>query len=108
MTDQANSLENILQELATAPTIPLVLIAQCSCHIINPKVHRLILWANTNKETGSTEYTLRIGSQRFTSLANTDKLGQTYWRFQSAGFYPDQQETISQGQTLNENNQEDN
>jgi hypothetical protein len=33
---------------------------------------------NINKETGEVEYTLRIGSQRFTSQTITDKNGQTY------------------------------
>ena len=87
----ANSLDNLLQDLAESSPTP----AKCSCHIINPKVHRLILWANPHKETRATEYTLRIGSQRFTSIANLDKLGQTYWRFQSAGYYADGQALIT-------------
>ena len=100
MTENANSLDNILQELAETPPLALNL-NKCACHIINPKVHRLILWANVNKETGNTEYTLRIGSQRFISLANTDKLGQTYWLFQVAGYYSDGQATIKLEQATN-------
>ena len=90
MSESINSLDHLLQEAlgATSPN-------KCACHVINPRIHRVLLWANVNKETGEVEYTLRIGSQRFTSLANTDKGGQTYWRFQSAGFFADGNETIN-------------
>lgn len=94
----SNSLDNILQEILETPELK----PQCSCHIINPRVHRLILWVNPNQETGTIDYTLRIGSQRFTSVANTDKLGQTYWLFQVAGYYADGQTTIKP-ELINEN-----
>ena len=75
----------------------------CSCHIINPKVHRLILWKEVDPETREEKYTLRLGSQRFTSLNNTDKNGQTYWRFKGAGFFKEEKEitsTISEKPTI--------
>ena len=85
---EANSLNNNLQ-------------ITCSCHIINPKVHRLILWKEIDPETKEEKYTLRIGCQRFTSLTNTDKNGQTYWRFKCAGFFKEETTSIVPEKTTN-------
>ena len=99
-TIPTTGLETILHEIVTESPHHLSN-PKCGCHIIDPKVHRLILWMNINKETGAIEYTLRIGSQRFTSLTITDKNGQTYWRFQSAGEYVDGKQTINNNKQTN-------
>ena len=90
-----NGLETILQELVETPYHSHPTTPKCTCHIINPKVHRLILWKEIAKETGQEQYTLRIGSQRFISVDITDKNGQVYWRFNSAGEYSDGKQTIN-------------
>jgi len=90
MNNQAANLNNNSQEIAIFPNFSI----SCSCHIINPKVHRLILWKEVDPETKEEKYTLRLGSQRFTSLTNLDKNGQTYWRFKCAGFFKDETTSI--------------
>lgn len=66
---------NLPIELQTLLT-NLLATSNCSCHFINPKKTRIILWREIkdNQEI----YHLRIGLQRFTSLDCLDRNGEIY------------------------------
>lgn len=52
----------------------------CSCHFINPKKTRIILWKEI--KNGQELYHLRIGLQRFISCDCLDRNGEIYWKFE--------------------------
>jgi hypothetical protein len=54
----------------------LVAEGKCACHIINPNKTRILMWPQI--KDGQTTYQLRIGIQKFTSQAQTDRNGETY------------------------------
>ena len=54
---------------------------KCACHIINPHKTRILMWKLV--QNGHTTYYLRIGIQKFISQEQTDRNGETYWRYYS-------------------------
>lgn len=84
-----------LQELEEIVTT-LIVDAKCACHIINPHKTRILMW---KLKDGS--YHLRIGIQKFTSQEQTDRNGETYWRYWNCEFKKEEvnQEVINQTET---------
>lgn len=79
-----------VQELEQIVTT-LIVDAKCACHIINPHKTRILMW---KLKDGT--YHLRIGIQKFTSQAQTDRNGEVYWRYWNCEF---KKEVINQSQT---------
>ena len=52
---------------------------KCACHIINPHKTRILMWKLVQDDHPT--YHLRIGIQKFISQAQTDRNGETYWRY---------------------------
>lgn len=70
---------NLPIELQTLLT-NLLASSQCSCHFINPKKTRIILWKEIKDNLEI--YHLRIGLQRFLSSDCLDRNGEIYWKFE--------------------------
>lgn len=52
---------------------------KCACHFLNPHKTRILMWKKV--EHGQTTYYLRIGIQKFIAQEQTDRNGETYWRY---------------------------
>ena len=90
---------NLPIELQTLLT-NLLASSHCSCHFINPKKTRIILWKEIkdNQEI----YHLRIGLQRFTSLDCLDRNGEVYWKFEIPEVKKDNQIPTEYGKSNSE------